>query len=91
MNITKRAVREALSGKDADVARFFGVTAGAVSQWADEEPLPEGRQWQAVALRPDLFGPASDPTGKDSDGRVVAFGAGLDDSEVGKAVALGSN
>lgn len=58
MNITKRTVREALSGKDADVARFFGITAGAVSQWADDEPLPEGRQWQAVALRPDLFGPA---------------------------------
>ncbi len=60
MDITKRAVREALGGngvsaKDADVARFFGVTAGAVSQWPDDAPLPAGRQWQARALRPDLF------------------------------------
>lgn len=59
MDITKRAVREAIDGKDADVARFFGVTAGAVSQWPDDEPLPEGRQWQARALRPDLFPPPS--------------------------------
>ncbi len=63
MKMTKRAVREALGGKDADVARFFGVTAGAVSQWPDDELLPEARQWQLMALRPDLFSPppANDP------------------------------
>lgn len=61
MNITKRMVREALKGKngdharDIDVARFFGVTPGAVAQWGDDEPLPEARQWQAMAMRPRLF------------------------------------
>lgn len=55
MNITKRLLREAIGGRDADVARFLGVTPGAVSQWADDDPLPDGRQWQARALRPDLF------------------------------------
>lgn len=65
MNMTKRAVREALGGKDADMARFFGVTAGAVSQWPDDELLPEGRQWQARALRPDLFGDYRQPPAND--------------------------
>ena len=62
MNITKRQVREAVGKRDADVARFFGITPGAVAQWPDDEPLPEGRQWQARALRPDLF-PTSDVFG----------------------------
>ncbi len=72
MNMTKRAVREALGGKDADVARFFGVTAGAVSQWPDDELLPEGRQWQARALRPDLFGDYRQPPANDPDQHDVA-------------------
>lgn len=61
MNITKRMVREALKGKngdparDIDVARFFGVTPGAVAQWGDDDPLPEARQWQAMAMKPRLF------------------------------------
>ncbi len=55
MKITKRQVRDAVGGRDADVARFFGITAGAVSQWEDDAPLPDARQWQAIALRPDLF------------------------------------
>lgn len=61
MNITKRMIREAVGGRDVDVARFFGVTRGAVAQWGEDDPLPEGRQWQARAKRPDLF-PAPDET-----------------------------
>lgn len=58
MELTKRNVREALGFTlDRQLAEFFGVGKAAVSQWADDQPLPEGRQWQARALRPDIFGP----------------------------------
>lgn len=56
MNITKRSVRAALGLQfDKDLAEFFGVGKAAVSNWPEDEPLPEARQWQAHALRPDLF------------------------------------
>lgn len=56
MDMTKRAVREALGfALDRQLAEFFGVGKAAVSNWADDEALPEVRQWQARALRPDLF------------------------------------
>lgn len=48
MNITKRTVREALSGKDAD-GPGSGITAGAVSQWvwttSHCQKVASGRQW----------------------------------------------
>lgn len=60
MDMTKRAVKAALGfEKDAELARFFGVTRQAISQMGEDEPLPEGRQWQARAKRPDLFGSPS--------------------------------
>ena len=56
MDMTKRSVRTALGfERDIQMARFFGVGKAAVSAWAENEPLPEARQWQARALRPDLF------------------------------------
>ena len=56
MNMTKREVRDALGfTMDKELADFFGVGKAAVSQWGEDEPLPEVRQWQARALRPDLF------------------------------------
>lgn len=59
MNMTKRSVRDALGFElDRQLAEFFGVGKAAVSNWAEDEPLPEVRQWQARALRPDLFGQA---------------------------------
>jgi len=64
MHMTKRFVREALDfSKDVRLAEFFGVGRAAVSAWADDKPIPLARQWQARALRPDLFGPspASEP------------------------------
>ncbi len=59
MNMTKKQVRESLGFTlDRELAEFFGVGKGAVSAWPEDEPLPEGRQWQAIALRPDVFGEA---------------------------------
>jgi transcriptional regulator with XRE-family HTH domain len=59
MKMTKREVRAALGfTRDKQLVDFFGVGKGAVSNWPEDEPLPEVRQWQARALRPDLFRPA---------------------------------
>jgi len=56
MNITKRHIKESLGlTTDVEVAAFFGTSKQAVGAWGDDESLPEGRQWQAIALRPDLF------------------------------------
>lgn len=61
MSMTKREVKAALRIEtDAELARFFGgINRQAVSQWADDQPIPEGRQWEARAKRPDVF-PAPD-------------------------------
>jgi len=57
--LTKKAVREALGFQfDRELAQFFDTTKQAVSRWGEDEPLPDGRQWQARALRPDVFGVA---------------------------------
>ena len=56
--MTKRNVREALGyDRDVQLAAFFGIGKAAVSAWPEDAPIPEGRQWQARALRPDVFGP----------------------------------
>lgn len=62
MTMTKREVKAALGiDTDAELARFFdgekpgGINRWAVGQWADDEPIPAGRQWEARAKRPDLF------------------------------------
>lgn len=55
--LTKKVVRQALGfSRDSELAQFFGTTKQAVSKWSEDLPLPDGRQWQARALRPDLFG-----------------------------------
>lgn len=57
MKLTKRNVREALGfTMDRQLAEFFGVGKAAVSNWNEDDELPEVRQWQARALRPDVFG-----------------------------------
>lgn len=64
MDMTKQAVKAALGfQKDTELATFFQTTKQAVGNWPDDKPLPEGRQWQARALRPDLFGPAPEKGG----------------------------
>lgn len=56
MNMTKREVRAALGYTlDKQLAEFFRTTKQAVSNWNEDEPIPEGRQWQARALRPDVI------------------------------------
>lgn len=56
--ITKRELRTALRLEtDAEVATFYGISASAVSQWAEDEPIPELRQLQAEVRRPELFTP----------------------------------
>lgn len=54
--LTKSSVKSALGIRsDADLARFFSTTRQSVCKWRDDEPIPEGRQWQLRAMRPDLF------------------------------------
>lgn len=68
--LTKRKVREALGfTRDRELAEFFKTSKQAVSRWPEDEELPEGRQWQARALRPDAFMPQA-PTDCDTD-RIV--------------------
>lgn len=56
MTLTKRSAKQALGLKrDAQLADFFGISRQAVSKWAANDPLPEGRQWQVRAMRPELF------------------------------------
>jgi hypothetical protein len=56
MTITKRTAKEALGIQtDADLARVLRIKRQALTKVADNDPLPEGRQWQLRAIRPDLF------------------------------------
>lgn len=56
MNMTKRAVKAALDIKtDAELARFFEIGRAAVGFWQDDQPIPDARQWELRARRPDLF------------------------------------
>lgn len=54
--MTKPEIKTALGlDTDADLARFFGIGRWAVGQWPDDLPIPEARQWELRAKRPDLF------------------------------------
>lgn len=60
-SITKNDLKGLLGvTKDVDLAKFFQIGKAAVGHWADDEPIPEGRYWQARALRPELFPSAGD-------------------------------
>ena len=62
MNMTKREVKTALGiERDADLARIFDIGRWAVGQWPDDQPIPQGRQWQLRAKYPELF-PIQDST-----------------------------
>ena len=43
-------------GGTAEVARLCEVTAGAVSQWRDNNSIPKAREMYLRLLRPDVFG-----------------------------------
>lgn len=67
MDMTKSGVKRMLGLEtDAELARLFGIGRWAVGQWSDDEPIPEGRQWQLRAKRPDLF-PVPDSTPADAE------------------------
>lgn len=56
MDMTKRSVKAALEfDTDVELAKFLGISKQALSRVGEDEPLPEGRQWQLRAKRPDLF------------------------------------
>jgi hypothetical protein len=56
MQMTKRSVKDALGfEKDTELARFLGISKQALSRIGEDDELPEGRQWQVRALRPELF------------------------------------
>jgi len=60
MDMTKRAVKEALGIEtDAELARQFTPPIGrwAVGQWSEDQPIPQGRQWELRAKFPGKFGP----------------------------------
>jgi hypothetical protein len=78
MELTKRVVKGALQmDTDAELARLFGIGRWAVGQWPDDQPIPEGRQWQLRALRPDLF-PTEDGHGSpDPERRSAAANEGV--------------
>lgn len=57
ITITKAQVRSNLGdeAKDADVARFFGISTSAVAQWPENAPIPQTRALQARFKRPEWF------------------------------------
>ncbi|MGH8075590.1 MAG: hypothetical protein ACREO4_16190 [Lysobacter sp.] len=65
--ITKRQLRTALgpTATDAEISRFFGISQAAVSQWAEDEAIPERRALTAAFKRPDLFGSMSQAAAND--------------------------
>jgi DNA-binding transcriptional regulator YdaS (Cro superfamily) len=41
-----------LAGSQSELARIFGISRAAVSQWRQ---MPHGRVWQLRAIRPEWF------------------------------------
>jgi len=59
MDMTKAAVKAALEIEtDAGLAALLGIGRWAVGQWPADKAIPEARQWQLRAMRPDVFGAA---------------------------------
>ncbi len=55
--LTKAQLRQALGfTTDAQLIEWFApITASAISQWGEHEPIPERRWLFAQLKRPDLF------------------------------------
>ncbi|HDS1122994.1 MULTISPECIES: hypothetical protein [Stenotrophomonas] len=63
---SKRQVRTRLGLRtDAELARFFGISRSAVSQWPKDLPIPALRQYILRQRYPHLF-PATDAPGSES-------------------------
>ena len=64
--LSKRQVRTRLGFQtDAELARFFGISRSAVSQWPKEFPIPALRQYILHQRYPNLF-PATEAKGSES-------------------------
>ena len=54
-NITKTRALELLGGV-VETAKALGITKGAVSQWAEEDPIPDGHAYKIIyELCPEAF------------------------------------
>ena len=63
---SKGQVRSRLGFRtDAELARFFGISRSAVSQWPKDFPIPALRQYMLHQRYPSLF-PATDAAEADS-------------------------
>lgn len=63
---SKRQVRTRLGFQtDAELARFFGISRSAVSQWPKEFPIRALRQYILHQRYPNLF-PATEAKGSES-------------------------
>lgn len=59
--MTKSQLMTALGFEtQAELAGYFGLTASAISQWADDEPVPELRELQARQRTPQAFARPTD-------------------------------
>lgn len=59
---TKREVLSALNVNQARLCEMLGVTAGAISQWPDDEPIPMLRWLQLKhEIAPDVFAGQGEP------------------------------
>ncbi|MGE8258112.1 MAG: hypothetical protein ACN6RJ_01720 [Stenotrophomonas sp.] len=66
-NWCKRHVRMRLGlGTDAELARLFGISRSAVSQWSRDVPIPALRRYMLQQRYPDLF-PAEKSNQTESD------------------------
>lgn len=65
-NITKRQLRAALRAADgpeltdADLARWFGISQSAISQWDEDSAIPKLRALEVALKRPELVGQGTD-------------------------------
>lgn len=56
MRMTKSQLMAALGfEKQTELAGYYGLTLSAISQWADDEPVPELRELQARQRNPEAF------------------------------------
>lgn len=54
--ITKKDLRRLLGlDTDAELARYYGISRSSVSEWGDDDPVPELRVLQAMQRNPEKF------------------------------------
>lgn len=62
MRLTKQQLMEALGFKTlTELADYYGVTTSAISQWPEDQLVPELRELQARHRNPEKFSSAGRP------------------------------